>query len=257
MTDKDSAGDQGVQFPLIDGRRSTQATGKRVFASSVRYVDSGLADRIEAAQNWRKTYLPAVRQTVELGARSSKNALRIASDGLDEARSAFTFERDGENMSLDEAFAPVGADRFRTEVVEGKGEREAELVIPYGGQDLRGDYLRGRLDTWRDEGRIEPSTAAAVAAVMDNPEWLDLRDVRVALLGAASEMGPLEKLTRWGAEIVAVDLPKKHLWERILGFTRSGAGRMHVPVGRDVTNARDLADAAGADLLADAPDIRT
>jgi hypothetical protein len=249
--------EQGVQFPLVDGRRSTQATGKRVFAAAVRFVDASLADRIETAQNWRKTYLQAVRQTVELGVRSPKDALRIASDGLDEARSTFTFERNGDSLSLDEAFQQSAPDRFRTEVIEGQSERETELVIPYHGEDLRGDHLRRRLEIWRSEGRIEPSAAQAVARVVDNPEWLDLRDVRVALLGAGSEMGPLEQLTRWGAEILAVDLPQKHLWERTLRLARAGAGKMRVPVARDIAATEDLSAAAGADLLTDAPEIMT
>lgn len=249
--------EQGVQFPLVDGRRSTQETGKRVFAAAVRFVDASLADRIETAQNWRKTYLPAVRQTVELGIRSPKDALRIASDGLDEARSTFTFERGGDSLSLDEAFEQAAPDRFRTEVIEGQSARETELVIPYRGEDLRGDHLRRLLERWRSEGRIEPSAADAVARIVDNPEWLDLRDVRVALLGAASEMGPLEHLTRWGAEILAVDLPKRNLWERILRLARAGAGRMQVPLARDVTANGDLAAAAGSDLLTDTPGLMT
>lgn len=247
--------EQGVQFPLVDGRRSTQATGKRVFASAVRFVDASLADRIEAAQNWRKTYLAAVRQTVELGVRSPKDALRISSDGLGEARSTFTFERDGDSLSLDEAFEQAAPDRFRTEVVEGESARETELAIPYRGEDLRGDRLRRRLETWRFEGRIEPSAADAVARVVDNPEWLDLRDVRMAVLGAGSEMGPLEQLTRWGAEILAVDLPRKDLWDRILRLARAGAGKMRVPVSREVAATGDLTAVAGADLLTDAPEI--
>ena len=257
MAHSPNQGDQGVQFPLIEGRRSTQASGKRVFASAVRFVDSGLADRIEAAQNWRKTYLPAVRQTVELGVRSSKDALRISSDGLEEIQRSFLFERDGESMTVDDACAAHAQSRFGTEVVEGTGDRDAELTIPFRGELLRADALRRRLDVWRAEGRIEPSTAAAVGAVLDNSEWLDLRDVRIALLGAASEMGPLEWLTRWGADILAVDLPVKHLWERILKFGSDGAGRVHVPVDTEGGAPADLAARAGADLLTAAPEIRT
>lgn len=255
MADRHVENEQGVQFPLVDGRRSTQATGKRVFASAVRFVDADLGDRIEAAPNWRKTYIDAVRQTVELGIQSSKNALRIASDGLDEMRSTFSFERDGEVVPLDEAFASDAKMHLRSETIEGTGPREDELVVPYRDRELRGDDLRRQLDTWRVEGRIEPSAARAVAAVVDNPEWLDLRDVRIALLGAASEMGPLEMLTRWGAQVVAVDLPRKHLWDRILGLARRGAGRTVVPVSG--AGSTDVSSSAGVDLLTDAPAIRT
>ena len=246
--------EQGVQFPLIEGRRSTQAAGKRVFAGAVRYVDASLADHIDTAENWHKTYISAIRASVELGMKSSKNALRIASDGLEEVQTTFTFQRDGSSRPLGEIFASAGNSRFSTEVVDGTGEQARELAIPYGGRELRGTDLRHRVDAWRSEGRIEPSTADAVEAVIDNPEWLDLRDVRIALLGAASEMGPLEWLARWGAEVIAVDLPVPRLWEKILSLARRGAGRVYVPV-TEGSPAGDPSTGAGADLLVDIPEL--
>lgn len=256
MSERTQQTEQGIQFPAIDGRRSSQATGKLVFAAAVRFVDAGLADRIEAAGNWRKDYLDAVRETVELGAHSTKDALRIASDGLRALHEHIVFARDGESSSLNEAFATHHESRFTTEIVRGGGAAPDELEIPYRGELLRGDRLRRRLDQWSSQGAIEPSCVAAIRAVIDNREWLDLRDVRVALLGAASEMGPLEWLTRWGADVLAVDLPVAQLWDRILKLGTEGAGRVYAPVkiGADVTGDR-LASGAGADLITEAPEI--
>lgn len=256
MTQAARPSDQGVQFPAIDGRRSSRTAGKLVFGAAVRFVDAGLADRIEAAGNWRKDYLGAVRKTVELGARSTKDALRIASDGLSALHRNFVFARDGKSVSLDEAFATYREPRFATEIVQGRGAAPDELEIPYRRELLRGDTLRRRLDQWATNGTIEPTCAAAVRAVVDNRAWLDLRDVRVALLGAASEMGPLEWLTRWGSDILAVDLPAAQLWKRIIKLGTEGAGRVHIPVRIGADAAADgLASVAGADLMTEAPEI--
>jgi hypothetical protein len=256
MGEDTRSSDQGINFPVIDGRRSTQAVGRRVSAAAVRFVDADLSERIEATTNWRKGYLGAVKDTLELGARSTKDALRIASEGLGALRRQFIVERAGETVSVEDAFTGSVEPRFSTEVVEGEGTARQELEIPYEGEFLRGDGLRRQLDQWREAGTIEPSCAAAVEAVVQNPGWLDLRDVRVALLGAASEMGPLEWLACWGSDILAVDLPIERLWERILHLGAKGAGRMRIPVrgGAGSTQER-LASVAGADLLTEAPEI--
>jgi hypothetical protein len=64
---------------------------------------------------------------------------------------------------------------------------------------------------------------------MANPDWLDLSDQTIVVLGAAAEMGPLRSLLRWGADVVAVDLPRKELWQRLIVDTRRLAGSMTVP----------------------------
>jgi hypothetical protein len=52
--------------------------------------------------------------------------------------------------------------------------------------------------------------------VISHPEWFDLSDRTLVLFGAASEAGPLTWLSKWKANIVAVDLPNERVWERIL-----------------------------------------
>ena len=94
---------------------------------------------------------------------------------------------------------------------------------------------------------MEPSCAEAIGRVIDNPDWLDLSDRTVVVLGAAAEMGPLRTLLRWGADVAAVDLPRADLWERLIGETRRSAGSITVPVRRGDT---PLAQRAGGDLRA-------
>ena len=82
---------------------------------------------------------------------------------------------------------------------------------------------------------------------MANPDWLRLDGRRVALLGAASQLGPLAPLARWGADLALVDLPRSEVWERVRDTVRGGAGRAVVPVRGAV---------AGLDVVADAPELR-
>ncbi|MDY7089010.1 MAG: hypothetical protein SYR96_28380, partial [Actinomycetota bacterium] len=86
---------------------------------------------------------------------------------------------------------------------------------------------------------IEQSCADAVREVAANPDWLDLSDLRLVVLGAGAEMGPLPAVLAWGGTAVAVDLPR--VWEKVAALP--SAGRLIAPVqpGR----------APGADLLAE------
>jgi hypothetical protein len=135
--------------------------------------------------------------------------------------------------------------------VLGEGERQAELVVPYRGDELRGAGLRAQLAEWVARGVMEPSAAAAVEEVVDHPEWLRLEGRTVAVLGAGAEMGPLAALLRWGATVAAVDLPREALWERVERTARAGAGRLLVPFDPSISED----GAFGADLLGEVPEI--
>ncbi|MGH2710304.1 MAG: hypothetical protein ACRDH9_03755 [Actinomycetota bacterium] len=243
----------GVRLRDIHGRRSTQEMGRSVFAAAARAADAQLADEIERERDWRKKYLGPVRRLVEAGARSRAAALGIARAGLAELHDRLEFTRDGQAMPL-----PAGTEMsvdpvLGTETVLGEGRGMRELAIPYRGDLLTGDSLRRQIDAWVEGGIIEPSCREAVEKVVANPDWLDLSDRRFAILGGASEMGAMEALSSWGADIAAIDLPAPHLWERILETARAGRGRLQVPT-RPV-GPRELTERAGADLLTDLPEI--
>ena len=237
---------QGVQLRAIDGRRSSQLIGKTVFGEAAGSVDASLAASIEREKEWRKNYLGPIRRLVEAGTKSGKDALRIASEGLASVHQNVVFRIGDDDLPLVEAVEAGTPDGFRTGSINGTGPRQDKVVIPYRGQALEGDRLLGKLHEWVEAALIERSCAEAVENVIENPEWLDLSDLNFALLGAAAEMGPLESLARWGATIVAVDLPRPALWERVLDLARNGSGRMVFP---------QTGDRPGADLLTQAPDI--
>lgn len=245
--------ESGVLFPSVDGRRSTQTTSRAVFAEATRTVAPELARAIESARDWHKDYVRRLSDIEAVGAASAKNALLVASDGLQALHQQLVFARDGAEVPLEEALRSTKPRwSFATGTVDGKAERETQLAVPYRGDVLAGSALQRQLDEWVRRGIVEPSFAAAIAEVEAHPEWLDARDLTVALIGAAAEMGPLSALTRWGATVAAIDIRSPRVWAHILGTARAGSGRLAAPVPKD----GDIDHAAGADLLTELPEIR-
>jgi hypothetical protein len=181
------------------------ATNRAVWADAARSADRELAARFDGSDRWRSDYLPQVRAVTEVGGRSADVATGVAAAGLAAARSRLVFRRGTTDHPLAEAARLEPAFDFATETIEGAGQPEDELVVSYLGERLRGDALRRRIDASANSGIMEPSAAAALEAVIENPEWLRLEGRRIALLGAGAETSPLQVLSSWGAEVVALD----------------------------------------------------
>ncbi len=241
----------GVAFPVTAGlgRASTTVVGKAVFADAARAIDQGLAAAIEAESDWRHKYLHHVRRLIEATAVSGPDAIAAAHAGVAAVHDRMEFERGGQRFQLGESMAAIAVDAPRTDTIEGQpARRSRELELPYDGRLLRGDALHRQLDRWVSAGIVEPSLADAVRLVMANPNWLRLDGRRIALLGAAAQMGPLRPLTRWGADLALVDVRRSELWQRIRDTVRNSAGRAVIPApGGD----------AGLDVVEDAPELRS
>ena len=239
-------GEQGVLFPKgTDGRRSTGSTGRAVWADAVRGVDDDLARRIEGAGDWRKAYVELVVAHTAAAATTDKGAVEVARAGLDSLNGRMVFERDGASAPVAEAL--LGGRPLTEQVVRGEGERERELVVPFRGQALRGDALRRQVDAWVAAGSFEASCGQALHRVLDEPDQLDVSDRAFALLGAGAELGPLEPLSRWGAHVVAVDVPQSRIWDRITTTARAGSGTL--------TAAEGTPGTLGVDLLTRTPEV--
>lgn len=221
------AEDQGVLFPREDGgRRSTASTGRAVWADAVRHVDPQLAARIDSAGDWRRAYVQAVVAHTATATRTPEATVGVARAGLASLGRRMVFEQGGAAVPLADALrtgTPV-----TTRSSRGAGRPEQELVVPYRRQQLRGDALRRQLDAWVDRGTIEASCAAALARVQAEPAMLALSDRAFALLGAGAELGPLDPLLRWGAHVVAVDVPSERVWDRVRRTAAAGAGTLTV-----------------------------
>lgn len=248
----------GIAFPAgADGRRSTLAAGREVVAAALAAVSPEAARAALAERNWHEGYMPHVRRAVELGLADAQAARAIARAGLASLHDRFDFIRGGEILPLRTAMERPGAGAFGAVTIEGRGQARPELVVPYRGQTLRGDDLRRRLDAWVAAGTVERSFAEALGEVIAQPDWLDLSDWHIAVLGAGAELGPLPTLVNWRANIAVIELPGTPAWGRIVASARAGNGRvllpMHDPLAADDTT---LAFEAGADLLTETPQIR-
>ena len=279
MTDQEAGGTTaaGVDFPVAaDGRRSTAALGRAVISDALRRTDPAGALGAEQETNWRSGYLTHFRRLVEAGLSSPDAALAIAADGLGSVHARMRAVLDGGGETgLDDLLTRPARHQFGTATVRGTGQPDAELSLPYRGEQLRGDDMARRLDAWVTAGIIEPSCADAVRSVAAHPEWLSLPGRTVAVLGAGSEIGALPVLLRWGATVAGIDLPQPRIWERVLQAARTSAGTLHVPVrsgpggsgqaaGGDTAGGAaaggdagggDIAARAGADLAAEVPEL--
>ena len=244
MDDREQA---GVVFPAgPDGRRGTTALGKAVVAAALRPVDPAGAAAAERATAWRKDYVVHFRRLVEAGLDSPEAWLTVARSGLAAVHERMRFARpDGIEVPLAAALTEPAGHQLGTTQVCGDGE-PGEFVLPYGGEQLRGDAIRRCVDGWIGAGVAEPSLAAVVDAVLAHPDWLRLDGMTVTALGAGAEMGPLPTLLRWGATVAAVDLPRPAIWDRLRRAARRGAGRLLLP---------EAAGTPGVDLLAAVPAV--
>jgi hypothetical protein len=239
---------EGVSFPARDGKRSTSATGKAILADAARSLDPALAARIDGCRDWRKGYAPLVRELTAASAGAGRDgAVELARAGLASMRSRLVLAEPGGEITLDRALAESRpAVELGVGTIRGSAQPPGELAVPWKGDELTGGQLLEQLDRWVRAGTVEPSFADAIAVVAANPAWLSLPGRAIALVGAGAEIGPLEPLSRWGAEILALDLPRAGLWERIARIARAGAGTVTLPLGPD--------GAEGVDLLSGLPE---
>ena len=245
-----TAVESGVLFPLVDGRRSTQSTARAVFADATRASAPDVAHAIDSSGKWRSDYVARLVDIEAASAAAPKNALRVAADGLAAVHERMVFARDGQEVAVGHAITDLRAPRFDTQTVVGTGTHPGRLAIPYRGHALTGDELQRQLDRWVADGVVERSCADALRLVAANPDWLDASDLTVALVGAAAEMGPMAALTGWGATVLAVDIRRSDIWDRIRGLAHAGCGTVHMPT--DTTKRGTI----GADLLTETPEIR-
>jgi hypothetical protein len=220
------------------GRRSSADLGRAVVADALRAADPGAAAAAEREPDWRRGYLRHFRALAD----HVHDGYAVAEAGLASIASRMRADHDGTELGLDEVFA-IEPDRpLETVTITGSGPAERELTLPFRGETLRGDTLNRRLDAWVVAGTIEPSCADAVREVASNPDWLDLSDQRLVVLGAAAEMGPLPAVLGWGGTVVGIDLPRPDLQARIRAVAVNSAGTLIQPEG-------------GADLLSQLPAV--
>ncbi len=260
MKKKSKDDDQGVLFPLADGKRSTMAVGREAFAVAFDAIDPKQGQRVRATKDWRGGYMGPVRDLVDAGARSPEASLTGARAGLSYLYEVFEYCRGTECTPLLDALKAQTEDALSTIAITGDSSAEPVLRVPYRGRELEGYDLRRQLRTWVESRAVEPSFSDAMKCLIDNPDWLDLSDLQIVVLGAGAELGPLRHLLEWGAQVWAVDLPGADRWQRIMAAVAGTPGVLHLPVPADSGLGPDsdpdkIAEVAGADLIHSTPEI--
>eukprot|EP00746_Dinoflagellata_sp_MGD_P075034 gnl/MRDRNA2_/MRDRNA2_30231_c0_seq1.p1 gnl/MRDRNA2_/MRDRNA2_30231_c0~~gnl/MRDRNA2_/MRDRNA2_30231_c0_seq1.p1 ORF type:complete len:572 (+),score=103.94 gnl/MRDRNA2_/MRDRNA2_30231_c0_seq1:191-1717(+) len=71
-------------------------------------------------------------------------------------------------------------------------------------------------------------------------------------------MGPFPILMALGAHVVAIDLDRKPIWEKLIKIAKASPGTLTFPVKKKgLTGENELAENAGCNLLTQTPEIRT
>mmetsp|Transcript_1300 Transcript_1300/g.2391 ORF Transcript_1300/g.2391 Transcript_1300/m.2391 type:complete len:533 (-) Transcript_1300:30-1628(-) len=256
---------EGIQFPLgVKGDRSTTAAGIAALSAALRPVDSNLADEVSqlSSKSFRFKYNDYYVKLVELSAQSPENALQIARAGLEYLHNSFEFHRLGNSQSIAAAMeTPTSHARFHTAEIAGSKAWSGtpSISVPYGNGTLSGPALRGQLSRWARYGTIEKSAADAIRSLSEKPDWLDLRGKYFVLLGAGSAMGPLPMLLALGATVVAIDLDRTAIWQRLIELARKSPGKLIFPVKKPFSELSNddssLYANSGCNLFTDTPEI--
>ncbi len=246
--------DEGVVFPVdADGRRGSSATVHGVFVDALAEVSRDAAARAASEPRWHLRYpdhvAALVRESLVAGPEATVAA---ACAGLRSLRNRLEFVRARRSSPLCALDSVERRSPLRATTLRGEGDSAPRpLVVPYRDEMLSGDRLARRLEQWEREGIVEPSHAHAVREVAAHPQWLDLSDRSIALLGASAEISPLAWLAGWRARIVAVDLPAARPWKRIEKLVARGNATLVAPV----REGGEGLGGAGANLLTDLPEI--
>lgn len=255
---------EGIQFPLDQTqKRGSSSVAKAIIYRALFQVDQPAAMEILQEKNWRKHYPHYFHALVAAGIQSPANAIQIAKTGLNEAWNQFEFVREGKTYSLADAIETFNQPALQTLVYQGEGNAEIQAWhVPYKGQNLQGKQLSEQLLRWEQAGVIEPSNRIALQRLIDHPEWFDLSDRTLVLCGAGSEAGPLRWLSRWKANIVAIDIPNPNVWQKIVSTVKDGNARLLVPVSSKQSRDEPLlqlvqAGKIGCNLLTQTPEIVT
>jgi len=256
---------RGLCWPVIPktGERSSTETNKAIVAAAVGAVNAEKAQKILNCKKWRFNYGYHLRGLVEEQCTNPENALKIAKAGLQKAYELFEFVApDGTAMSFETVMASTTTEKFATGFIKGQGKlRTTQIEVPYKGKTLSGQALKDQVQKWVDYGTIEPSAGAAIVKCIDNPKWLadTLANRYFVLLGAGSAMGPLLVLMALGANVIAIDLDRPQIWQRLIGIARSSTGSLTFPMKVEQStcaNDEELYAAAGCNLFTHTPMVR-
>lgn len=253
---------KGLEWP-VDPKSNVRAStpvAKAILAAAIGAVNPEKAEKVLKERNWRFGYVKHFAIMVEEQMKSPENALKIAEAGLAKAYELFEFVDGDKTTSFGDAMKSNSGTTFKTGFVKGEAPKKNNILeVPYKGKILSGQALKDQVDKWVSYGTIEDSAGIAIKNCVDRPGYVDLSNQYFVLLGAGSAMGPFLVLMALGANVVAVDLDRSGIWERLISIAKKSSGSITFPLKKDQSECKTdaaLYDAAGCNLFTDTPRIR-
>lgn len=247
---------KGVLLPSTgkDARSSTVFNKAMVKDMAEALGDAALAKAVTDEADWRHKYDRHLDCLTEGLVRADKVKLEAALRAGMARGCAMDFEGPDGVVPLESALVSLRSP-FQTVRVQGTGTAKFELKLPYAGKELSGPELDAQCTSWATFGCMEPDCAESIKA--GAKRLADLCGRTFLVMGAGSELGPVRPLLEAGATVAAVATRRPKRWADLIAFARTTAGTLLVPVPHDkqVANDEELAQAAGADLLVDAPAV--
>eukprot|EP00038_Savillea_parva_P005036 m.146394 g.146394 ORF g.146394 m.146394 type:complete len:519 (+) comp11644_c0_seq12:32-1588(+) len=256
--------DFGVVWPTdASGNVSTTDTGKAIWTAAAR-SESELAEAIAQEKSWRWNYPELLTRLSEQACTTPAEALAMASRGLDAIYANFDYIcPDGTRVTLADlvdAPLPAGTQPLYSTILEGRMSARDCIDMPYDSRRIKEERMVAKLKQWTDYGVAEEMVPRAIASMNklgpEDFEALAEQNVFV-LLGATSEMGPAQTLLNMGFTVVCVARNGRKL-SALMGQMDHVAGELVVPLSRPQRECKDkyeLREAAGADLLTQAPEL--
>ena len=248
----------GIQFPVdSNGKASTTRTGKQIFSAAIGSTNHELSVGLLGESNWRKNYMDYIPKVIETAAYSEIQAESIAERGLKASYSQFEFLRSGKTYRLQQAMEKFSVGLFFTAEIKGELQSDRLIQVEHKGASLQGQSLHKQINNWIENGIIEADHGYDVLNMVDDESARNLTGKTFVLLGAGSEVGPLQTLLLLGATVIAVARNKPENWKKLIATAKGSSGTLIIPCKHNPLNLSDneVAEIAGADLLTQTPEI--
>jgi len=168
-------------------------------------------------------------------------------------------EINGKTQTIKESIRTPKVSYFDTGVIHKTRKPDNNLRIPYKGKICSGNEMMKLILKWSSRGIIEEDAGKALLEVSENIEDVinSLSNKVFVLLGAISEMGPLQQLLLWGATVVAIDLNRKDIQDKLLKIVKNTPGKVMIPLkkGTSEQSFEKWSETCGANIVTDFPEI--
>ena len=234
-----------LQFPIDPNtnKASSVLFGKNVIANSLLQVNPTAATNVLHDKQFRTiTYQQHILKTLEEGVKSKENCMQVARDGLKYVYESMQYvQEDGSSVALKNAITDSTKNKLvlKTKVIKGIGHRKTNTFqVPYEHKNetfqlpyLEKDHLRQQLEKWTKLGVIEPTASKSFTNFLNHElEYIEnLQNHLFVVMGAGAAMGPFKILLDLGLNVVAIDLNRPEIWERLIKYAQDSPGQMFFP----------------------------